>query len=249
MSCREKKKLKERWTFDRFREIHTVPNGTVDSDGENPDIVIHAADYRLGIEITEICHAGGPGDASAMAAAGEREGVMHLLQQRLESIGVPAVDVSVHFNGPLQFRSGERRECANRIAGYIASTLPELGGVFTSSGTAWPIDKDLPAEVHAITVARYPCLTRSFCSAPDCRWIPSLQHGDFEGRVAEKSARVEVYRERCDQVWLVMCINTADLATAYCLEGFTPPKVLTTTFDRLFLFSVMESVTFPIECS
>lgn len=238
MGSSGRKKQKELWTFEQFQRVHSVPSGSVDGDGENPDIVVHAADRRLGIEITDICHGSELGSSDAMAAAGEREGVMRLLRKELHSRNVPPVDVSVHFGGSLQFRSGGRRALANRLADYVAARLPEVGDVFTSSGTVWPRDEDLPAEVFAITVARYPCLTRISCDAPECVAIPDLQAKDLEQCIADKNRRVAVYRQRCDEVWLVMCINTTHLATNYSLDECATSVEVVTEFDLVFLFSV-----------
>ena len=236
-----RKKQKELWTFDQFQRVHPVPSGSVDSAGENPDIVVHAADGRLGIEITDICHATGDVGSSAMKAAGEREGVMTLLREELQ-----ALDVSVHFNGPLQLFSGGRRLLANRLADYVLARLPAVGDVFRSTGTTWPIDEDLPTEVFAITVARYPCLSHVFCNAPDCVAIPDLQAVEISQRVAEKNSRVATYRQRCDEVWLVMCINTADLATNYSLDERATSAEVVTEFDRVFLFSVLDRYAYEV---
>lgn len=240
MGSSERRKQKELWTFEQFQRVHAVPSGNVDGDGENPDIVIHAADRRLGIEITDICHGSELGSSDAMAAAGERDGVMCLLREELHTRSVPPVDVSVHFRGTLQFRSGGRRALANRLADYVAARLPEFGDVFTSSGTAWPRDEDLPAEVFAITVARYPYLTHISCDAPECVAIPDLQAKDLEQCIADKNHRVAVYRQRCDEVWLVMCINTTNLATNYSLNECATSAEVVTEFDRAFLFSVFD---------
>ncbi len=246
MGCGGRKKQRELWTFDQFQCVHPVPSGSVDSAGENPDIVVHAADGRLGIEITDICHETGDVGSSAMKAAGEREGVMTLLKEELETRGMQAIEVSVHFNGPLQLFSGGRRLLAHRLADYVLARLPAVGDVFRSTGTTWPIDEDLPTEVFAITVARYPCLSRVFCSAPDCVAIPDLQAAEISLRVAEKNSRVAAYRQRCDQVWLVMCINTADLATAYSLDERATSAEVVTEFDRVFLFSVLDRYAYEV---
>lgn len=240
MGSSGRKKQKELWTFDQFQRVHPLPNGIVDGDGENPDIVVYAADCRLGIEITDIYHGSELGSSDAMAAAGNREGVMRLLKKELHSRNVPPVDVSVHFSGSLQFRSGGQRALANRLADYVVARLPEVGEVFTSSGAAWPIDEGLPAEVFAITVARYPCLTRISCDAPECLAIPDLQARDVRQCVAGKDRRVAAYRQRCDKVWLVMCINTANLATNYSLDECATSVEVVTEFDRVFLFSVFD---------
>lgn len=240
MGCDKRKKRRELETFEQFRRAYAVPDGVVDWEGENPDVVVHAADRRVGIDITSICHAGGPGGSPAMAVAGEREDVIRLLREELERVGVPPVDVSVHFNGPLRFRSRGRRAFANHLASYVAARVPEVGEVFSSCATTWPIDKDLPAQVSAIKVARYPCLTRMFCKAPGYVAVPDLQAIVIEQRVAGKNCRVATYRERCDETWLVMCINTADLGTWHSLDESATSAEVATEFDRLFLFSVLD---------
>lgn len=249
MGSRGRKKQKELWTFDQFQRVHPVPSGSVDGDGENPDIVVHTADRRLGIEITDICHAIGDDGSSAMKAAGEREGVMNLLREELQARGVQPLDVCVHFKGPLEFCSGGRSLLANRLADYVVARVPDVGDVFRSTGSTWPIDEDLPTEVFAITVARYPCLTRMYCSAPDCVAIRDLQAVEISQRIAEKNARVAAYRKRCDEAWLVMCINTADLATTYSLDECAKAVEVVTDFDRVFLFSVLDHYAFEVRCA
>ena len=135
---------------------------------------------------------------------------------------------------------------ANRLADYVVARVPEVGDVFRSTGTTWPVDEDLPTEVFAITVARYPCLTRMFCSAPACVAVPDLQAGVILQRVADKNPRVAAYRKRCDEVWLMMCINTADLATNYSLDESAKAVEVATEFDRVFLFSVLDRYAFEV---
>lgn len=236
------------WKLKHFRRLHPVPEGQVDSRDESPDIVIYATDRRIGIEITDIYHSSGASGSKVQQAAGERDGLMCLLARELDKRSVPPVAVSYHGDAP-RLTSGGRKDLAERLARYIAPRVPEPGEVFSKCANHWPYDPELPPEVFALRVARYRCLTRISCDGSHAVFVPGLNAADVLRCVATKDRKAPAYRSRCDEAWLLMCINTADLATAYSLETFASPSAIATDFDRLFLLSILEPQVHEIPCA
>jgi hypothetical protein len=233
------KEERELWALAKFRELYPVPDGPVDSSDESPDLVIHASSGRVGIEVTDIQPENGKGGSSVMRDASERAAIMRKLKALLEKSNVPPVMVSFHGKLPERSQTG-RDDLAERLARYIGPRIPPDGEVFSKCANHWPYDPELPPEVFALTIARYRCLTKISCDSSEAVCISDLAAVDVERCVAKKNGKVTAYRARCDEAWLLMCINTADLATAYSLETFASPSAVATDFDRLFLLSILE---------
>lgn len=242
------KKERELWALAKFRELYSVPDGPVDSADESPDLVIHASSGRVGIEVTDIQPENGKGGSRVMRDASERAAVMRKLKALLDKSNAPAVDVSYHGDLPKRRRTGQD-DLAERLANYIGPRIPSEGKVFSKCANQWPYDPELPPEVFALTVARYRCLTEISCDSGGAVFIPDLVALDVERCVAKKNGRVAAYRERCDEAWLLMCVNTVDLATAYSFETFAPPTAIPSDFDRLFLLSILEPRVYEIACA
>lgn len=239
------KEERELWALGKFRELYPVPEGPVDSSDESPDLVIHAASGRVGIEVTDIQPENGKGGSCVMRDASERAAVMRKLKALLEKSNAPAVDVSYHGDLPERRKTGQD-DLAERLARYIRPRIPPEGEVFSKCANHWPYDPELPPEVFALTIARYRCLTEISCDSGEAVFIPDLAAADVERCVAKKNGKVAAYRERCDEAWLLMCVNTVDLATAYSFETFAPPTAIPSDFDRLLLLSILEPRVYEI---
>ncbi len=239
------KEERELWALGKFRQLYPVPEGPVDSSEESPDLVIHASSGRVGIEVTDIQPDDGKGGSSVMRDASERAAVMRKLEVLLVKSNVPPVMVSYHGNLPERSPTG-RDDLAERLASYIGPRIPPEGEVFSKCAHHWPYDPELPPDVFAVTIAQYRCLTEISCDSGEAVFIPDLAAADVDRCVAKKNGKVAAYRERCDEAWLLMCVNTVDLATAYSLESFSTPAAISTHFDRVFLMSVFGSRVYEI---
>jgi hypothetical protein len=233
------KEERELWALKKFRELYSVPDGPVDSSEESPDLVIHASSCRVGIEVTDIQPENGKGGSSVMREASERAGVMRTLKSLLRKSNTPPILVSYHGDLPERSPTG-RDDLAARLARYIKPRIPPVGEVFSKCVNHWPYDPELPPECFALTIARYRYLTEISCNSGEAVFIPDLSIADVERCVAKKDGKVGAYRDRCDEPWLLMCVNTVDLATAYSLESFNAPPALPTEFDRLFVLSALD---------
>lgn len=242
------KEERELWALGKFRELYPVPEGPVDSSDESPDLVIHAASGRVGIEVTDIQPENGKGGSCVMRDASERAAVMRRLEALLRESETPPVMVSYHGNQPERSPTG-RVDLAERLARYISPRIPPEGEVFSKCANRWPYDPELPPEVFALTIARYRCLTKISCESSEAVFVPDLRAADVNRCVAGKDGKVARYRKRCDDAWLLMCVNTADLATAYSFETFAPPTTLSSDFDRLFLLSILEPRVYEMPCA
>lgn len=242
------KETRELWALAKFRELHPVPEGLVDSSEESPDLVIHASSGRVGIEVTDIQPENGKGGSSVMRDASERAALMRKLEVLLRESNTPPVMVSFHGKLPERSPTG-RDDLAEQLASYISPRIPPEGEMFSKCANHWPFDPELPPEVFALTIARYRCLTEISCDSGEAVFIPDLAAADVERCVAKKNGKVAAYRERCDEAWLLMCVNTIDLAAAYSFETFAPPTFIPNDFDRLFLLSILEPRVYEIPCA
>lgn len=233
--------------LDHFRQLHAVPEGRIDSKDESPDLVIHSLEQRIGIEITDIHHGRGKGGSKVKQVQSELAQVMRLLKKRLDSLGVPPVNVRYHGSGPT-LTSGGQNDLAERLARYIVTRLPEPGEVFSKCSNHWPYDPEMPPEIFALSVARGCRLTQTSCHAPRGVAVPELTAADVLSGLEDKNGNVERYLKRCDEPWLLLCINTPDISTAYSLDTFQVPDLVRTSFGRVFVMSIREPRVYELPC-
>ncbi len=248
MSNRDAKKWHERWLLDKFRECYPVPKGTIDAAHEKPDIVIHTPRNRVGIEVTEIHHDKVIAGSRTQAQAGEREAVMDLMESSLKDRGAPPIAVYLHLTLPSRPQPGSRRDLATRLADYVIRSLPAIDEDFHRDYWEWLADHHLPPEIYSITIMRRRCLTSITCHAPAAEFMPDMLPRYLEQVITEKNRRVRDYRKRCDEAWLLLCIETGSLATGFSIESFSPAPTIVAKFDKVFLFSVMDRWVHEFAC-
>ena len=66
---------------------------------------------------------------------------------------------------------------------------------------------NLPDEVHEFEIRRIPEIDFVEVSAPEAAWIPGLKRADLTRAAERKERKLSAYRERADEVWLLIPVT------------------------------------------
>lgn len=241
MSTGEKpdRRAEERSHLVRFLESLSGAPAGAQEFGDKPDLVIHTATHRIGIEHTQVFRLQGalgkpfPKEAESLAQRS-----VERAQQLFEERGGSALLVYVYFND-LPIRKAHVQGIGERLAAVVARIAPvEPGG--RTKVESWSYNRTapgaLPEQVEELFIIR-PVRpdAESLWGVPRGGTVPDLTRERIQEAIDDKGAKLAEYRSRCDEVWLVVVAHGFSPATDLRLpEGFA--ETFTFGFDRVFYF-------------
>jgi hypothetical protein len=254
MSTGEKRdrRAEERSHLARFLE--SLPGAPVGNRefGDKPDLVIHTATHRIGIEHTQVFRLQ---DALGKPFPKEAESLEKRLveraQQLFEGQGGPALFVYVSFND-LPIRKADVQGVAERLAAVVAQIAPTEPGAQTEV-EAWSYNRTAPGaipdqveELYIIRPARPDA--ESLWGVSRAGTVPDLTRDRIQETIDEKNAKLAEYRRRCEEVWLLLVAHGFSPATDLRLaEGFA--ETFTFGFDRVFYFHNFSGEVVELPCA
>jgi hypothetical protein len=241
MSTGEKqdRRWEEQSHLTRFMESYPgVPAG-VREFGDKPDLVIHTATHRIGIEHTQVFRLQDtlgrlfPKEAESLEKRSV-EGAQQLFQER----GGPALFVYVYFND-LPIRKADVPRIAEGLAAVVARIAPVVPGVSVEV-ESWSYNRTapgaIPEQVEELYIIRPTRLdAESLWGVARAGTVPDLTRDRIQRVIDVKGAKLAEYRSRCEEVWLLLVVDGFSPATDLRLpEGFD--ETFTFLFHRVFYF-------------
>lgn len=238
--CLPNKKEIERYHIELFREtLSEFPSGTI-IDSEEPDFLIEDSGKVIGIEITELYHEA-PQSARPMQAL---ENLTEQVVDEARSIhainGGPVLTVRVEFDLGPKFGKSRRAEVASKLAELVLATNVDVGGEVKLQNEYDDLDA-FPKEIARIRIQRSPFRSRPLWSAPRAAFIPRLDVELLQERIDEKNKRAAAYRQKSQEIWLVIVHNLSfSLASSFdrCDEAFK--HSYRSNFNRTFMLNVFD---------
>ena len=226
------KKGVEQAQLDIFRSLYSeFPDGNV-VPYESPDFLVVEGGCTIGIELTDLFWDSSGGAQPRQA----QEQLTWKICQRARTMwgASPPVHVSVHFNDGYSLSKKDIDRLASAIVDVAKRLLPPQAG-HVSEDYDYVNRHDFPVEVLSISVYRIDELTETFFSDPSAAYIPKLRKSDMIRPLEAKESKYEKYREKCDEVWLIVNVNHGRLSTRYDLKQDTLNARYTSSFDKVFL--------------
>lgn len=233
------KKQIERLQLERFRELFNgFPQGEIE-DTEEPDFIIYSESGNVGnvgIEVTDLYWESPEGAIPRQAEESIRYRIAGRARGLHEERGLPPVHVSIHFNGNHTFTRSIAEPLASRISKLVEQNVPEIGSKYEESYD-WVNRDYFPEEVISIVIYRIPEMKHAFFSSPDAAFIPNLLPKDIMRVLDNKNKKYASYRKRCDESWLVVTMNGAQLSSTFDIPEKTITERYMTPFERVFLLN------------
>ncbi|MGE0082706.1 MAG: hypothetical protein AB7U81_15615 [Thiohalomonadaceae bacterium] len=136
-------------------------------------------------------------------------------------------------------------DLASAIVQVIRENIPgQNGSVRINAYNKW---ESLPAEVHDIEMHRRNDIPVHNITAPDATFVPDLAKEDIQRAVSAKEPKLSAYREKADQVWLVVTIDSGSMATWYSDKDPGVYSGYSSEFDRVFVLWVVSGSVRELE--
>jgi hypothetical protein len=136
---------------------------------------------------------------------------------------------------------------ADAILEIVRAKMPEVEGVTkVSHDDLWqhPV---LGRQVQSLRIARLSGLERPRVKAPRAAFLPPLSHKLLQAAFDTKNRKVEQYRMRCQEVWLVAAYNNSTLSTHFSPHYSALSDSYNLAFDRTFVFDVIRKESIEIK--
>lgn len=228
------KKEIELWQFERFVAVMPDIQGLEIKESEEPDFLLTLSGKTLGVELTELYHEPPEDGVPLQAQEALRFRIAKAAQQLYIAKELPSLHVSIHFNPNYVLSKRDVRRLATSISNLIAKNVPEPGQSFREEYD-WENRDYFPEEVNTISAWHVPSMTEPFFSSPSASFIPTLEESDIERVLRSKEPKVQRYRERCDEIWLLVSFDQGQLSTFFEHDEEVLQRSYASSFDRVFL--------------
>lgn len=228
------KKEVELWRLDRLKSfIADFPEGCIEPT-ERPDFLIHCSAKVIGIELTDLHRQTPQGLVSEQASESMRHKVVARAKEIYESRLLPPVIATFFLNDRVHIKKREAELLATDLANLVSSNVPAINASIEIP-ESWDDFRTLPAVLHSLSVRRLDVVTKTFFSNPGATWVSTLSRQDIERVLESKEGKLENYRAKCDEVWLVINSDIESMSTWFEIEQSLLDESFSTRFDRVYV--------------
>lgn len=228
------KKDVERWQLEQFSSLFPgFPRGSI-SDSEEPDFIVDTGDRKIGIELTDLYWQPLPNQAPRQSQESLWYRIVKAAERIYSESALAPLQVSVHFNRQYSLRKSDVARLAKAIAAVVVRNAPPPGKN-SSEDYDWENRDYFPEEVITINVWNIERVRESFFNSPSAAFIPTLRSDDILRAMSLKESKVDRYRTRCDEVWLLVNCDGGQLSTLFEHDEAVIQKTYSSRFDRVFL--------------
>lgn len=207
----------------------------VQSD-ERPDFLARAGARTIGIEVTRFSPAVKEGHLRPDAQTSLRDRTMNLAREAYYAAGGVPLHVHAIFNSHPPLTKRRAPHLAREIANFLRARSPSLTLYQSSDLDNRNTDSFLP-EIAALQALRVRAEEHGAWYDGEGAWVRHADERDVACVVMRKEPRVPQYRQRCDELWLLIVFE--QLAGGTHVEPPTVPVdfCIHTGFDRVFCLS------------
>jgi hypothetical protein len=148
--------------------------------------------------------------------------------------GLNPIQVSVFFNQQCVLKKRDKKRFSNAIVDIVIQNLP-LDGHCLVLEYDCDNTNHFPEEIVRIRIWNTSDIERSFYSAPFMAFIPTITPEDIMRTLLSKESKVERYRERCQEIWLLINCEIYHFSTHFKHEDNVVQQAYYSGFDRIFL--------------
>jgi hypothetical protein len=227
------KKELELFYLTRFKEfLPTFPKGEIVS-GESPDFLVKTDSETFGIEVTRLFRESQPGRKPLQAQENLVAKIVNTAKNSYETKGLPAAWVTIHFDFNFNRGKNDIQKTADAIFNLVAAKLPREDERLDI--LPWASEGVFPPGIHLISVKRYKTPISNW-SGPHGSFVPKAEPSQIQKILSSKSPRVEIYRKKCDKIWLIIVIDRLSASLFSSIPEMTLQHLYAHSFDLAFLF-------------
>ncbi len=237
----EDKNRTEYEQLNRFKlTLINFPEGKI-IKSESPDFLVTTNDKIIGIELTDLYWNSQQAQEETInrrqniSSQQAQETICKKITSEAQSLhlaqNLANVLVTVRFSHNL---SSKDIGCLSKqLVELVSRNMPKPGDNYNEENS-----DTLPEEIKRVTVSRLSDSKESFFNAPLSEFLPELEENHISSALARKEPKVEEYRKRCAEIWLLTNFDTvpSSLATIFDFKEEVLQKTYPSKFDRVFLF-------------
>ena len=239
------KKRIERFQLDQFQELFSdFPEGEIEVT-EEPDFLIHCSPGTIGVELTELHRDVPPGVRPQQANEEMKRRVMARAQKLYDEYGLPPIRVSVLFSLNHEIQKHEVEALAQNVFRIAMSNLPDVGKSFEESYN-WINRHYFSEKLNKIFIHRWEGIDKSHFNAPGATWVGALSVDDILRALYQKEGKIQKYRGRCNNLWLLIIMNTQTMSTWFEHDPNILLQRFNTDFDRVFILNHFQGQVYEL---
>jgi len=195
---------------------------------KSPTFIVHAPSGAVGIEVTEYFRPERIDGSPLQEQESLCHQIAHVATQKCIESSLPNLYVAVSFERARRIVKKDVVPVAEAIAKLVSDTAAHVD---------WSLkvvnDGQLPECIDDILMYRPAGLTEPFVGFTATTWVPPVAEDELRKIVLNKEKKLDAYRRRCSEVWLVIVIDGFRIASLSEL----PPDAsrVTTAFDRVIV--------------
>jgi hypothetical protein len=231
-----RKKEEERRQLNQFRSLYSgFPDGKIEGR-EEPDFLIHCQDRMLGIELTDLYWENTSGKRPHQEIEALNVRIVESAGKKYDSKRLPPLQAFIHFNPYYAPSKQEVESLSTKLADLFAKNIPqndsEYSEYFNRKNKAY-----FPNQVNSVTSWLIPPNANKSCfTSPESSFIPKIETKQIEGVLRMKELKLECYREKCQEVWLIISCDREPLSTMFQGDKRIFETNFKSSLDRVFLF-------------
>lgn len=236
-----KKKARER------RQLHFLAQAmpelpwTTMEQGESPDCLLTRPDgSKLGIELTDYRLHPDEGTAPASQTDSLRERAVSRACDLYARRGGVALYLAAMFANDAP---PSKKSVDEIVVGIVDALLKTSVPKRFEDGSVDVEPELLPAGVHAVQVSKAIPDDDPVWYAGDFTWEATIEPKHVSAIIESKAPKLALYRENCDEIWLVIVHNPLTPATHARLSERAEQTTYETGFDRVLWFLANEMHT------
>lgn len=196
--------------------------------GESPDFTFELSGKKIGVEHTQVFLEGSK-DASLVAIESIGEDVARRVQ--LKGMVLP-----FNFNATLlfNFRETIKEKERERLATYIFESIEDV--TCDKELSELEIFEVRPNDPH-ITSIRFAATMQELTTrvtVARAGWVKSTIHEEVTEAILKKSSKVEEYRKRCDDIWLLIVANGHEPSSLFDKQPSVLNLMCKSEFDKVY---------------
>lgn len=201
---RAPKKRRERIHLERLQALRPELLAGDLEESEKPDFLVRSACGKItGVEVTELFHPSRPGESPLQAQEALRARIVSLAWRKYDQLNEPPVQVGLIFSDTYPLSKRKVGQIADMVVAVVRLHRPPLG-----EGAEIEYDRAthsyFPRELAVILVHCIEGVDESYWSAPGAVYVPPIGAKELREVVQAKSRLADVYRERCQDLWLLI---------------------------------------------
>lgn len=242
-------KKEERIILDYFSASYQdFPAGKI-TESESPDFIISPAPKKkIGLELTRLTRSNPENKKHNFAKIDSLEKVIcERAKIMFESEFKIPLYVNIYFKEGIQLSKLNIDNYAELIASDIYEKVNELD---RKRKLQLEINSTAVDEIlNLITVNYFPEVKNGFWDNTGAYMLPELTRDLLQQTILSKEEKLQLYqRNLCDEYWLLIYSDSVRKSTAFNISNQIEKWNISSEFDRVFLFEVMDFKIYHITC-